>query len=343
MDGAVGSMAGIVNRALLGNRFLNKSGWQGSQRVRIAGDASNRKYDRLTLTGGKTAILMDAAPNSNGDMRPFIRIAEHLRGIGLSAPKIFAADEDAGFLLIEDFGDALFSDLMTADPSCQTLLYRASVDVLIDLHNSEPLLLPQCDAKWLTEMTDPVFEWYARGAAASLSARFTEVFSPLAKAFDRDANVTILRDYHAQNLIWLSDRTGTAQVGILDFQDALLGHPAYDLVSILQDARRDVSPGIEAEMINYYLSQTCANRKDFMRSYALLGAQRNLRILGIFARLCLRDGKPSYVDLIPRVWNYVQRNLSHPDLVTLAESIFPLPEPTPAFLENLKTQCAASP
>ena len=335
-------MADNMNRALLGDQFLDRSGWLGGQRIRIAGDASNRKYDRLTLPGGKAAILMDAAPDTGEDVRPFIHIATYLRRIGLSAPMIFAADEDAGFLLIEDFGDALFADLMMADPNQQVPLYRASVDVLIDLHKSTPLPLPQCDAQWLTKMTEPVFEWYVQGVETSLVSAFTEVFSPLAKAFDSENNVTILRDYHAQNLLWLPDRTDTARVGILDFQDALQGHRAYDLVSILQDARRDVSPEIEAEMVNYYLSQTGADSEEFMRCYALLGAQRNLRILGIFARLCLRDGKPSYVDLIPRVWNYVQRNLSYPDLALLAKSLAPLPEPTPAFLEHLKKQCAAS-
>lgn len=335
-------MADNMNRALLGDQFLDRSGWLGGQRIRIAGDASNRKYDRLSLPGGKTAILMDAAPDTGEDVRPFIHIAAYLRRIGFSAPMIFAADEDAGFLLIEDFGDALFADLMMADPNQQIPLYRASVDVLIDLHKSPPLPLPQCDAQWLTKMTEPVFEWYVQGAETSLVSAFTEVFSPLAKAFDSENNVTILRDYHAQNLLWLPDRTGTARVGILDFQDALQGHRAYDLVSILQDARRDVSPEIEAEMVNYYLSQTGADSEEFMRCYALLGAQRNLRILGIFARLCLRDGKPSYVDLIPRVWNYVQRNLSHPDLAPLAKSLAPLPKPTPAFLEHLKKQCATS-
>lgn len=335
-------MADNMSRALLGDQFLDRSGWLGGQRIRIAGDASNRKYDRLILPGGKTAILMDAAPDTGEDVRPFIHIATYLRRIGLSAPMIFAADEDAGFLLIEDFGDALFADLMMADPNQQIPLYRASVDVLIDLHKSTPLPLPQCDAQWLTKMTEPVFEWYVRGAETSLVSAFTEVFSPLAKAFDSENNVTILRDYHAQNLLWLADRTDTARVGILDFQDALQGHRAYDLVSILQDARRDVSPEIEAEMVSYYLSQTGADSEEFMRCYALLGAQRNLRILGIFARLCLRDGKPSYVDLIPRVWNYVQRNLSHPDLALLAKSLAPLPEPTPAFLEHLKKQCATS-
>jgi aminoglycoside/choline kinase family phosphotransferase len=145
----------------------------------------------------------------------------------------------------------------------------------------------------------------------------------------------ILRDYHAQNLLWMPERAGIAAVGQLDFQDALLGHPAYDLVSILQDARRDVDPAIEIEMIDLYLSKTDLDRDDFLRSYAILGAQRNLCILGIFARLARRDGKPHYVDLIPRVWDYVQRNLKHPALVPLAKTLN-LPEPTAAFLQSLK-------
>lgn len=318
-------------------RFLSENAWNPEHRIRIAGDASNRAYDRLTRPDGTTAILMDAPPDTGEDVRPFIRLAAYLRQCGLSAPAVMAADETVGFLLLEDLGDALFATLMQDDPSLQQPLYKASVDVLIALHRADPLPLPDCDAAWLTEMTAPLFEWYLPEAGAEIRTAFLTAFHPFADQIAAAPRVTILRDYHAQNLLWLPGRADVARVGILDFQDALAGHRAYDLVSILQDARRDVTAEIEAEMQDYYLSKSPVDPADFRRSYAVLGVQRNLRILGIFARLAKRDGKPSYVDLVPRVWNYVKRNLAHPDLVPLARALDAIPEPTPAFLEQLKT------
>lgn len=318
-------------------QFLADNGWHTDTRIRIAGDASNRAYDRLTRPNGRTAILMDAPPETGEDVRPFIRMATYLRQNGLSAPDILAADETAGFLLLEDLGDALFADLMNNDPTLQSKLYKASVDVLIALHGAEPLPLPACDAAWLTEMTEPLFDWYLPEPAADLRHAFKEAFAPFAGLLAAEPSVTILRDYHAQNLLWLPDRAGVAKVGILDFQDALDGHRAYDLVSILQDARRDVPVSIEADVLKYFLEHADVDPDGFRRAYAVLGVQRNLRILGIFARLAKRDGKPSYVDLVPRVWNYVKRNLAHPDLVPLANVLEPMPAPTPAFLEQLKS------
>ena len=334
----------MTARKLQSDAFITLSGWGQSDATLLAGDASNRRYDRLTFPNGKTAILMDAPPNRGEDVRPFVRIAEYLNRIGLSAPKILARDLTNGFLLIEDLGDDLFARMMKDDPDCQQMLYRAATDVLNRLHAADPLTLPQCDATWLTDMTAPVFEWYLDGETDAVISGFQRVFFPMAAQLDATKRVVILRDYHAENLLWLRERIGTKQVGLLDFQDALLGHPAYDLVSILQDARRDVAPDLEAEMIAHYLNKTDINAPAFHTAYALLGAQRNLRILGIFARLCLRDGKPHYIDLIPRVWGYVMRNLAHPALAPLAEFIdTTLPRPTPDHLEHLKSQCATTP
>lgn len=318
-------------------RFLSENGWNPENRIRIAGDASNRAYDRLTRPDGTTAILMDAPPDTGEDVRPFIRIAAYLRQNGLSAPRVMAAEETAGFLLLEDLGDALFANLMQDDPSLQRPLYTASVDVLVALHGADPLPLPDCDAAWLTEMTEPLFEWYLPDAGAETRAAFRDAFQPFADQIAAAPRVTILRDYHAQNLLWMPGRAEVARVGILDFQDALAGHRAYDLVSILQDARRDVTAEIETEMQDYYLSKSTVDPTEFKREYAVLGVQRNLRILGIFARLAKRDGKPSYVDLVPRVWEYIKHNLAHPDLVPLAHALDAIPEPTPAFLEQLKS------
>lgn len=333
----------MTHRAAQRDRFLRTIGWQKYPQTLVAGDASNRRYDRLTTDDGSTAILMDAPPEKGEDVRPFIRIAEYLLQIGLSAPKIFHSDCENGFLLIEDLGDARFAEMMRDDPTQQRPLYHAAMSVLIHIHHAPPISLTMCDANWLTQMTAPVFEWYA-AAAPSATQAFDAAFRPLAQAFDQTPKVVALRDYHAENLLHLPQRTGVAQVGILDFQDAILAHPAYDLVSVLQDARRDVPLEIEAEIIDAYLSETGSSKADFKAAYALLGLQRNLRILGIFARLCIKDGKAHYVDMIPRVWGYVRRNLAHPALAPLADILLPtLPDPTPDFLEQLKNRCATPP
>lgn len=320
--------------------FLDQCGWADARRLRVAGDASNRTYDRLTRTDGTSTILMDAPPNTGEDVRPFIAIADHLRSGGLSAPKIYHRDEAAGLLLIEDFGDALFADLMAQDPDQEIPLYQAAANVLLNLRDMPPPELTPCDADWLIDMLQPLFDWYAKGAEPDQIKAFKDGFRPLAIQAGTAPKITMLRDYHVQNLLLLPDRRGVRQVGILDFQDAMLAHPAYDLVSILQDARRDVSADVEQQIIGYYLSHSLIDADDFIACYAILGLQRNLRILGIFVRLCLHSGKAGYVDFIPRVWGYVMRNLAHPALSPLAPSLGAiLPEPTPEFLEHLKRQC----
>ena len=321
------------------DRFLADAGWAQARRDLLAGDASNRRYDRLILDDGRTAVLMDAPADKGEDVRPFVRIADWLRAQGASAPEIYAQDAGNGFLLIEDLGDDLFARLMVQSPAMTRQLYTAATDCLLDLHKAPPPDLPLCDADWLTEAAQMVFDWYAPDSGAA--AEFNALFTPLARALDNSPRVIILRDYHAENLLWRPERTGSARVGLLDFQDALQGHPAYDLVSILQDARRDVTPQIETAMIAHYIRQSGQDDAAFRSAYALLGLQRNLRILGIFARLCLRDGKAHYVDFIPRVWGYVQRNLDDPALAPLADVLRPaLPAPTPEFLKDLKARCA---
>lgn len=332
----------MTDRATLAQAFLATTGWIDAQRNVIAGDASNRRYDRLTRPDGSTVILMDAPPEKGEDVRPFVRIAEYLVAIGLSAPRIFEMDVENGFLLIEDLADALFARLMAQASDQQMPLYCAATDALVHLHRADPIALPACDATWLTEMSGIVFDWYAPSPEAA--KQFGEVFAPLAAEVAAASAVPILRDFHAENLLWLPQRHGVAQVGLLDFQDALLGHPAYDLVSILQDARRDVPADIQTAVVSYYLAQSGADPAAFTRAYAILGAQRNLRILGIFARLGIRDGKPHYIDMIPRVWGYVLQNLNHPDLGGLAAFIHThLPPPTPEHLEHLRRQCITTP
>lgn len=334
----------MTPRAELAEAFVHRIGWADAHRSVVAGDASNRRYDRLIRPDGATTILMDAPPEKGEDVRPFMRISRYLSDQSLSAPRIYETDPDNGFLLIEDLGDDLFAKLMAKDPARQEPLYQAATEMLIHLHAAPAFALPICDADWLTDMTAPVFEWYVPNAETDAQQRFRDIFHPLAQQLDGDPKVTILRDFHAENLLWLPSREGVAKVGVLDFQDALVGHPAYDLVSILQDARRDVDPKIETQMIGHYVAQTGIDPQAFQSAYALLGAQRNLRILGIFARLCLQDGKAHYIDLIPRVWDYVMRNLADPALGPLATLITQtLPAPTPSFLEHLKSQCKTAP
>lgn len=338
----------MIDRAALCAAFLVTSGWGDAARAPLAGDASNRRYERLRHPTLGAAVLMDAPPEKGEDVRPFIAVAQHLSSLGLSAPRIFAHDEANGFLLLEDLGDALFARVVRTNPELEVPLYEAATDVLLELHRAPlPDGLASYDAEVMTDLAALVFDWYlAHGAKPDLQARkhFVATFRPLLTQHLGDDPVLIQRDYHAENLLWLPNRNGVARVGLLDFQDAMTGHSAYDLVSLLQDARRDVPPALEAAMIDRYLDISDKDRATFDTAYHLLGAQRNLRILGVFARLCLRDGKAHYVDLIPRVWGLVQRDLDHPALTPVADILRrSLPTPDAPLLEKLKDKCGQIP
>ncbi|WP_299152606.1 phosphotransferase [uncultured Tateyamaria sp.] len=338
----------MPERTHLIDAFLSAAGWADAVRIMVAGDASNRRYERLTKDGGRSVILMDAPPEKGEDVQPFIDITAHLRNAGLSAPEIYARDTAHGFLLIEDLGDDLFARVMAADPSVEATLYDASVDVLVHLHGASIGGLAPYDADAMTPLAALAFDWYQRGTNGSVDtsgkAAFSTVFHAALAPLDASSPVLIQRDYHAENLIWLPDRQTYKRVGLLDYQDAMLGHPAYDLVSIAQDARRDVTPDIAKAMQDRYLSATGTDRAAFLTAYALLGVQRNMRILGVFARLSMAYGKPHYIDLIPRVWGHIQTNLAHPVLSDIAPLInAALPVPTPEILQKLKDQCATIP
>ena len=335
----------MTDREAQASTFISRTGWASAQRRVVAGDASNRRYDRLREASGKTAILMDAPPEKGENVRPFVSIAGYLRGVGLSAPKVLAEDPNNGFLLLEDLGDAVFARIIEDAPELESTLYQAAIDVLTALHHQTPPALEIYSAPIMTDLAALSFDWYQKGVLGSVDTdvrqEFCRLFQDLLAPLDRQSQVLVQRDYHAENLIWLPDRTGPARVGLLDFQDAMLGHPAYDLVSILQDARRDVAVEIEQMMITRYLDQNPQSAEGFASAYALLGVQRNLRILGVFARLCMRDGKPHYLDLIPRVWGHVLTGLNSPVLEPVSALITnSLPAPTPAILERLRLQCA---
>lgn len=293
--------------------FLASAGWGGADVVPLAGDASFRRYFRV-IAPGRQAVLMDAPP-PHEDPRPFLAIAKHLTGVGFSAPRALAADLDKGLVLLEDFGDARMREVLDAAPEAERRIYADAVDLLAALHEhrAAPDLRPYDEAEYLREarlFTD----WYCPALgldadADGYDAAWAEALEPVLG----DTSVTVLRDYHAENIMLIAGRTGLDALGLLDFQDALAGHPAYDLVSLLQDARRDVSEAIEAEMLARY-RQAATPPAGFDDAYWLLGAQRNAKIVGIFTRLWKRDGKPRYLAYLPRVWAYLERDLAHPAL-----------------------------
>lgn len=337
----------MADREPLIDSFLAKSKWATASRAPLAGDASNRRYLRLHLNG-ETAVLMDAPPEKGEDVRPFISITEKLRAAGLSAPKILEHDEAHGLLLLEDLGDALFARVVKQSPELEKPLYKAATDVLLALHErpADPELAPY-SPEIMTTMAALAYRWYLRGLDRPFeeaATTFEAAFRPLLEDIVPDADVLIQRDYHAENLLWLPDREGVARVGLLDFQDAMAGHRAYDLVSLLQDARRDVSPELEIEMLDRYVTSSEQSRDTFDAAYHLLGAQRNLRIIGVFARLSMHFAKPHYVDFIPRVWDYLLRDLDHPALAPVQSFILDtLPEPTRPNLQILKEKCGTIP
>ncbi len=337
----------MTDRAGLQQAFIAQTDWADALIAPLAGDASNRRYLRLTrAVTGETTVLMDAPPEKGEDVCPFLRIARYLTGLGLSAPRILAEDEGNGFLILEDLGDALFARVIPVDPALELPLYSAATDLLAELHrHTPPSDLATYSPKVMADMAALAFDWYLVGATGDVGTERDEFHAAIKTALATHANEThvlIQRDYHAENLLWLPDRAGVARVGLLDFQDAMLGHPAYDLVSVLQDARRDVPREVEQSMIDHYINATGADPARFRTAYHCLGAQRNLRILGVFARLCIRDGKAHYVDLIPRVWAHLERDLSHPAMAPVAAIIHAvLPPPTPTILQRLKNQCAS--
>jgi aminoglycoside/choline kinase family phosphotransferase len=300
--------------------FLTTAGWTDAEIEPLAGDASFRRYFRIRRkesSGESTAMLMDAPP-PNEDPRPFLRAAKWLDANGMRAPRILAEDAERGLVLLEDFGLARMRDYLEQWPDDEREVYRAAVDALVALHQLPPgpfldynLAEYQREARLFVDWYCPAQNLYVDGAA--YSAAWEEALYPLLGR--QKPGVTVLRDYHAENIMLLG---ALHQQGLLDFQDALIGHPAYDLVSLLQDARRDVSAELEAEMFDHYLRATGVPAEDFLADYARLGAQRNAKIVGIFVRLWKRDGKPRYLELIPRVWALLERDLAHPALTPVA-------------------------
>ncbi len=319
--------------------FLTAAGWDGARATPLAGDASTRRYTRLDRDGAQAILMQD----TGGDVALFARLARHLTGLGLSAPLILAEDAPGGLLLIEDLGDGLFARLTAADPAREAPLYLAATDTLLDLHRHQPPALDAATPGRLAGMTDLSFDCYVTQATGAPQPQARDAcidaLQAALAAHAPETDVMILRDFHAENLIWLPDRSGAARTGLLDFQDALQGHCAYDLASLLTDVRRDVSPETADLAIRHYVSGAGLPDAAFRTALAVLGAQRNLRILGVFARLAAQ-GKPRYLNLMYRVWRHLEADLSHPALSRLAALLRPvLPPPDPAILARLRLSC----
>lgn len=295
--------------------FLAKAGWGDARVAPLPGDASFRRYFRLSRPGAKTAMLMHAPP-PHEDPRPFLAVARWLADNGLRAPHIIAEDAAAGWVLLEDFGDSRLREWLDAHPDDETGLYERAVDTLVALHRLEPAPFAPYDLTEYQREAGLFVEWFCPAKGLEVDVRGWRAAWDVALApvlTRQQPGVTVLRDYHAENIMLPHDGTQ----GLIDFQDAMVGHPAYDLVSLLQDARRDVAPMIERAMLDRYVAAAQPGG-EFEADFAVLGAQRNAKIVGIFTRLAKRDGKPRYLELIPRVWALIERDLAHSALKPVA-------------------------
>ena len=293
--------------------FLAAHGWAGARIDPLAGDASFRRYFRVEHQG-RRAVLMDAPP-PHENPRPFLLVARWLSERGFAAPTIHAADEEVGLVLLEDFGDARMREVIDTDEGATVSLYESAVDALVALRQHPAGPFPPYDRAVLHREADLFVDWYCHAVGLDVDREgWRAAWDAVLDHGLPHTPVTVLRDYHAENLMLLGEGR---PLGLLDFQDALAGHPAYDLVSLLQDARREVDPNLEDVMLDRYLAAT-GEGDAFMAAYHVLGAQRNAKVIGIFTRLWQRDNKPRYGALCPRVWAYLERDLSQPVLAPVA-------------------------
>ncbi len=312
----------MADRTVLIASFLQAAGWAGAERRVLAADASFRRYDRLT-EGTRRAVLMDAPPPQE-NVRPFLGLARHLVGLGYSAPRVLAEDIENGLLLLEDLGDDTFTRLLGRGAD-ERALYALAIDLLIDLHrrpmaDAVPAALPVYDDDRLLDEASLLTGWYmpqvfGKPVAAATAQEYRDLWRMALRKARAVPETLVLRDYHVDNLMRLDGRSGIAACGILDFQDAVCGPATYDLVSLVEDARRDIAPALIEEMRTRYLSAfPDLDRAAFDRSMAILGAQRHAKVIGIFTRLCVRDGKPGYLPHIPRLWRLLENDCRHPAL-----------------------------
>jgi N-acetylmuramate 1-kinase len=346
-----GAFAARAERIALVHDFVDEAGFGEAQRRRMQGDASTRIFERLT-SGDRTAVLMNAPRRPDGppvrdgkpysaiahlaeDIVPYIALAAGLRRIDLAAPEILHVDLDDGLILIEDLGD---ERIVSGDPPVPVeMRYAAAVDLLASLHgrnlpNRLPVTsaldyrLPRYDVDAFLIEAELLLDWYLVNAGAPVGEAARAAFVTLWREALEPAMAApvtwVLRDYHSPNLLWLPQREGSARIGLVDFQDALVGPAAYDVASLLQDARVDVAEPMEINLLGRYVRARLSHDRSFDTGgftllYATLAAQRATKILGIFARLQRRDGKPQYLRHLPRLWGYLQRSLAHPALAGL--------------------------
>ena len=317
--------------------ILRKNNLLCAPAEKITSDASNRKYLRLTQ-GKKTIILMDSNPKKNEPVNNFIYFTNFLRKYNFSAPKIYDSDIPNGLLLLEDLGKTNFADVLKVSPKIEKNIYREAVNQLIKMQNTHlPKQAKPYSIEILLKEALLFTEWYlGEMNSSNLSTQFVSLLKPLLKKIVHTKPTLVLRDFHSENLIWMRNRKSYRKVGLLDYQDALIGHPAYDIASLLKDARRDVSVEVRDIITDYYLEKTMHNKDLFLRDYSILSAQRNLKIIGIFSRLSIRDNKSHYVKLIPRVWKNLEDDFIHPDLTNLSAFINSVaPYPNINILEKL--------
>ena len=303
--------------------FVRGAGWGDATERLLAGDASFRKYFRLHR-GGTTVVVMDS-PAAHEPVEPFVRIGRHLRALGLSAPEILAADLAQGFLLLEDLGDDTFARVL-AKGGDEVELYERATDVLVALHCApDHGLLPGLGAylgEGLIEAAMLLPEWYLPEASGRPTPEpeadaYRAAWRQCLARLPAGGDTLLLRDYHKDNLLWLPARPGVKACGLLDFQDAQRGHASYDLVSLIEDARRDVSPIAYERCLARYIAETGLDAADFRTGFALMAAQRHARVIGLFVRLWRRDGKPDYLVHLPRVWRLFEGALKHEALAPL--------------------------
>jgi aminoglycoside/choline kinase family phosphotransferase len=310
------------------NKFINSHGWGVAKRYSVTGDASSRQYYRLIKENGDRAILMDA-PIATENVQPFISVASHLSKLGFSAPKILAADATIGALILEDLGANTYTYLLTNNYN-EMELYKLATEVLIKLHRtpcdmvSPPGVCNYNEARILEEV-DRLNLWYlpmvtGRAPEKTIRDEYLNIWRTiLPKAWNVPSSL-ILFDYHVDNLLLLKERTGTEACGLLDFQDAVLGPITYDLMSLLEDARRDVDKNIISKMKALYQNSfPHIPPKDFENSWSIMAAQRHIRVIGTFSRLSIRDKKSSYLEHLPRLWRYMETCLRNPILYPLRE------------------------
>lgn len=296
--------------------FQQRAGWGDAERSLLAGDASFRKYWRLRRADGATMVIMDAPPPQE-DVRPFVRVANHLEALGFSVPHVALVDEDNGFLLLEDLGDGTYTRLLQQGND-EWSLYALATDVLAELsQRPAPADVPAYDDQRLLTESGLLPDWFLTsvGAAVSAEARaeWDRVWLDLLPVARGVPSALVLRDYHVDNLLLLPGRAGLAACGLLDFQDAVVGPLTYDLMSLLEDARRDIDPTLVAAMTARFLvARPDLHAETFAASWAVMAAQRHAKVIGIFARLYKRDGKPGYLPHIPRVWRLLEKACQHP-------------------------------